>query len=97
MGRTSKPLTILVADELVNSEPVQELIAKGHDITTFSHLCGQWDSDSIDPLDPNTCDLIIGPQCQLMTVEHLPYLDEAVKRVRKAKYPGKKGEQGVDG
>lgn len=74
MPRNPKPLTILVEQDICGSEEIQELIRKGHDVKVM-----------VDVFD-----LILGPNCQLMTKEHLRYLPEAIKRVRKIKYGGEK-------
>jgi hypothetical protein len=84
MGRTSKPLTLLVSEELAETEPFKKLAEQGHEIKTeLGELLGgvTWELSDFD--------LILGPNAQLMTEAHLPYLDEALRRARKLKYGGK--------
>lgn len=73
MGRTSKPLTLLVSDELADSEPVQKMVEQGHTIDRMDRAV--W-----------TYDLILGPNCQFMTLAHLRYLPDALKRARALRY-----------
>jgi len=41
-------------------------------------------------------DLVIGPQCWLMTDRHRKYLSLAIKAARLRKYPPKKGAKSAD-
>lgn len=86
MGKTQKPLTILVADELFDTPEVRTLADKGHSVSRLSEV-GHPSSDA----DTETADLMLGPKCWRITPELLPYLDLAIKSTRGVKYPkGKK-------
>ena len=76
MGKTPKPLKILVAWEMRDEPWVQDLRAKGHEV---EHALS----------DAFNYDLILAPQaCRWLPGMEF-YLDEAIKRARKIKYPGK--------
>jgi hypothetical protein len=80
MGKTQKPLTILVHPSLVETPEFRTLAAQGHTITSDLYLESAWDAD-----------IVFGPNCWRMTPELLPYLDLAIKGARGVKYPkGKK-------
>lgn len=85
MPHQSKPLTILCHPELLGSEEVGGLLAKGHTVYNL-------EAYEVQGVNASMVDLILAPNAQLMTPEHLPYLDEAVKRARKLKYPPKAKE-----
>ena len=77
MGKTPKPLTILVHPSLRHTPEIEALVAKGHDIAEGCPL--------------ETYDLVFGPNCWRMLPELLPYLDLAIKGARGVRYPkGKK-------
>lgn len=78
MGKTPKPLTILVHSDLFDTPEVQALAAKGHNIIQIA-----------PPESLANADLVIGPNCWRMTSELLPYLDLAIKGARGVKYPRK--------
>jgi len=75
VGRTNKPLTILVTDDTLYNHPtIQDLMAKGH---TVIPLYLNYERDS---------DMVMGSKCHLMDLDHLPYLPIAMKEARKRKY-----------
>ena len=78
MGRTPKPLKILVANYAMTLWPeIAALRNKGHLV-------------QIPPVDEfESFDLILGPNCWRMEAELLPYLDLAIKGARGVKYPAK--------
>jgi hypothetical protein len=86
MGKTSKPLTLLVADELAESEPIKKLAAQGHIIHPMTDIAQLYD-------------LILAPNAQLMTEAHLRYLPEAIRRARVKRYAGKleEADTGTEG
>ena len=73
MGKTSKPVRILVLDaDLYESAEVQDLIAKGHPVAV---------GDYSGPLD---FDLILGRRAWYCDTKHLKYLEKvAIPAVRK--------------
>lgn len=75
MGRTPKPLTLLVTEDLIHTPEIQDLADKGHRIMLLE-LCS-------DPVP----DIILSPLSWRMTPELLKYLDVAVKAARAQKYP----------
>lgn len=82
MGKTPKPLTILVHPSLANSPEILELAAKGHEIHTepsMSMIAQHWQD----------YDLVLGPTCWRMDASMLAYLDLAIKGARTVKYPKK--------
>ena len=80
MGKTSKPVSILVLDkDLYESPEVQELIAKGHPVVLSGefHCC----DDSRQPTD---YDLILGRKAWYMDTKHLKYIEKiAIPAARK--------------
>ena len=75
MGKTSKPLVIVVAPEIAGWEEWQELREKGHKV----HI------DDVDEVD-----LFFGPRMWHMTEQHRRYLDVALKNARARKNKGEK-------
>jgi hypothetical protein len=72
MGRTSKPLKIVVTrPEMAEWPELRELAAKGHIIAT----------------EDRDVDLIIGPECGIMDEQHRPFLHHAIDRARALRYP----------
>lgn len=78
MGKTPKPLRILVLHGLGLWPEWDPLKAQGHDVV-FGSDGPAWDYD-----------LIVGPQAWHMTEKHKPYLEDAIKAARQVRY-GKKG------
>ena len=74
MGKTSKPLSILVEHSLGKTKEIEDLKEKGHNIVTVQE---------------HQYDLVLGPHCWRMTHELLPYLETAIKRARVERYGGK--------
>ena len=80
MGKTSKPLNLLIDPSLAATQQVADLVAKGHSISLMNSGTAEYD-------------LILGPNCWRMLPELLDYMDEAVKGARDVRYPTKpKGE-----
>ena len=77
MGKTSKPLTILVHPSLQMGPGIVELAAKGHTIYSMDHDGYEVAAD---------CDLILGPNCWRMPTHLLKYLDIAIAGARKIRY-----------
>ncbi len=73
MGKTSKPLNILVHPSLASAGEVKALRDKGHTVTIGEEL--------------DAWDLILCPACFRMVSELLKYLDAAVKGARVVRYP----------
>ena len=75
MGRTPKPRTLLVTDEsLRQTAAVQALAAKGHHILSWAQV-----GNMIQP------DLILGPNCRMVTPETVKYVGLALKELGKAR------------
>ena len=81
MGKTSKPLTIYVTQELIHAPELQALADKGHRIVLLEL--------SQDP-EP---DLILSGRAWRMTPLLLKYVEVAVRAARAQRYPGKKEEK----
>ena len=79
MGRTPKPLNLLVHPVLWNTPEVQELITKGHTVS-----CLEGTDVHLDIYD-----LILAPNAWKMDARLIKYLDLAVKAARTVKYPKK--------
>lgn len=83
MGKTQKPLTILVHPSLGDAPEIVTLAEKGHTICVGYSPAGLATMEMFD--------IILGPNCWRITPELLPYLDLAIKGARGVKYPkGKK-------
>lgn len=74
MGRTSKPLKVLVTrPEMLDwSEVDEQLIRKGHSVQFVPDM---------------QYDLILGPECGIMQEKHRPFLKHHIDRARAQKYP----------
>lgn len=75
MGKTTKPLVILVHESLINLPEIQELSEKGHTVKVFE-------------ADPQP-DILLGPTCWRMTHALKKYVKMAVDEARKVRYPPK--------
>jgi hypothetical protein len=74
MGRTSKPKTLCVTDAgLRATKEVQALEAKGYKILSWEET-----GNLIQP------DLILGPNCRMVTPETVKYVALALKELNKA-------------
>ena len=73
MGKSQKPLRILVHPDLLNWDELQELAAKGHEIKVM------------EPGEFNP-DLILGPTCWRMEHSTRKYVKLAVEEARKVRY-----------
>lgn len=81
MGKSQKPLTILCTDPHMLTWPeIQELVSKGHRV-------GTWIDVKQASLQPESIDLVMGPDCWRMTPLLRSYLKEAIAAARKARYP----------
>ena len=78
MGKTSKPLWILVDPSLLEWEEVQALKQQGHTIY-------------IPPTDHTAPDIILGPICWRMDETLRTYLPLAIKEARQRRYGGTQG------
>ena len=78
MGKTQKPLSILVTDPvMLEWKEIKELKSKLHEV------CG----DGSVRWDPREFDLVLGPNCWMMDEAHRSYLKVAVEAARKKRYP----------
>ena len=77
MGKTPKPLRILVVDPCIGWEEWNALRMQGHDIQFSGH--GDYD-------------LIIGGCAWLMDEQHRKYLPLAIAEARRRRYPPTKKE-----
>ena len=74
MGRATKPKTLCVTDGALRATPeVQALDAKGHKVLSWEE-CG----NLVQP------DLILGPNCRMVTPETVKYVALALKELNKA-------------
>lgn len=80
MGKTSKPLWIVVHDALVQSEQFQRLAEQGHRVQPLTSSTGD---------DLMEADLVVGPKMWRMDPTLLKYLDSAIKGARAVAYPTK--------
>lgn len=73
MGKTSRPLKMLVSQELLDAAPehFEKLRAQGHTIDTL----------------PAGYDLIAGEECWYMPMSLWKYWDVSIKAARKRRYP----------
>lgn len=86
MGRSPKPLTILVTDpDMLTWPEVEELKAKGHVITGWLDVVQA-------SVKPDEVDIVIGPNSWRMTPALRRYFPQAIAAARKARYP-KRGDE----
>jgi len=85
MGKTSKPLHILVSDDIFEWEEITTLISQGHRIDPGNY-----------PKELDTYDIILGPQCWRMDQDHREYLDLAISEARKVRYPKEGKDDSAD-
>ena len=81
MGRTTKPLNILVAPSLADSPEVKELEEKGHFITIYLEKIKICSGESLEDFD-----LILHPNAWRMDRQHLLYLKIAVEEAQAMRY-----------
>lgn len=74
MGKSPKPLRILVHPGIAQWPEFQALREQGHTVI-------QLDEDH---------DVVLGPTCWLMDPKHQPYLSTAIATVRQRRYPKEK-------
>ena len=77
MGKTPKPLSILVIPPLDQWEEIKTLRNQGHTIADMPEVLARFD-------------LILGPACHRMTEDERKYLSLAIDEGRRRKY-GRKG------
>ena len=78
MGKTPKPLKILVHLSMLDWPEVQALVDQGHTIDTHPGT-----------LSLHDWDLILGPNCWRMDDNLRPFLPLAIKEARARAYPSK--------
>lgn len=78
MGKSQKPLTILVHPDLAQWPEIHELAEKGHTVYTEY------------PRDLTVPDLVLGPNCWRLDMAHKKYLPLAIAAGRKQRYPKEK-------
>ena len=71
MGRTPKPLTIIVIHPISQWDEIAALKEQGHEIQEFFF---------------QGADLILGPTCHLMDEQHRKYLSLALAEARRRRY-----------
>jgi hypothetical protein len=76
MGRSPKPLTILIYGSVYDWEEIRALEAQGHTV--------KWDNSEYD--------VILGSSCWLMDEQHRKYLPLAISEARRRRYPPTKKE-----
>jgi hypothetical protein len=82
MGKTPKPLVILLTDPAMLQWPVfQKLEAQGHQITSLNLVI-----DNYEAWEP---DIVFGPTAHYLVPEMEKYVDEALKAARGRKYQPK--------
>ena len=81
MGRTSKPLKILVHPSIKHWDEWSDLFEKGHTVMHAAEL--------------EDFDLVVGPTCWRLDQDHRPYVKLAIEAARKARYPNAKKEETV--
>lgn len=80
MGKTPKPLTILVlSHEMVEWEEIKVLQEKGHTVGTLLDV-------KLGHTAFENPDLVLGPTCWRMTPQHRKYLLLAIAVARKQRY-----------
>ena len=77
MGKTPKPLRIVVIHPISKWEDFAAFKNQGHDVTEFFM---------------EEVDLILGPTCWRMDEQHRKYLDLAISEARRRRYPPTKKE-----
>jgi len=77
MGKSQKPLYILVLDHMWEWPEIQALEVQGHTIQKGLGS-GTW---------PSEPDVILGSRCWRMDEDHREYLDLAISEARKIRYP----------
>jgi hypothetical protein len=86
MGRTTKPLTLLVTDpEMLQWEGIIKLISQKHTVMTLN----QWG----DTVDRPEVDGVLGPDAWYIDKQHAPYFKNAIEAFRAKKYPNRKKEE----
>lgn len=87
MGKTPRPKVLCITDPVLRAAPeVQALAAKGHTIVAWGMDMILADSDgrSMGLLLP---DLILGPNCRMVTADTIKYVALALKELGKASKP----------
>lgn len=76
LGKSSKPLRILVHLDIAEWDEWEALRVQGHIVDTF-----------VEATEVTTYDLILGPTSWHMTHKHRPYLKDAIAAARRQRYP----------
>lgn len=80
MGKTNRPMKIVVHPDFLEHSAIRDLINKGNEIIPFP-------SDLVD------ADIIIGPNAWRVTSELEFLIPMAIKAARKVKYGNKRSEK----
>ena len=84
MGKSSKPLTIVVTDPTMMSWPeIEQRVAQGFTIVTMETYIKSWGM----PEGPLKVDVFMGPDCWRMEARTQKYFETAVTESRKLRYP----------
>lgn len=91
MGKTPKPLTIVVFPPLDEWPEIVKLQEQGHKIIKPSERCNEYDAHEFVYSLPEA-DIIIGPRCWYLDNIHRKHLTLAIKQARLRRYgePSKK-------
>jgi hypothetical protein len=88
MGKTSKPLTIVVTDQALLDWPeMQAYQAQGHTIGTISGLVQTLGESWNGACEVVPVDLYLGPTAHRMSESERKWLKLAIAEARKRKYP----------
>ena len=82
MGKTPKPLNILVIGDILERwDEFKELASQGHQVAYWSGYNMLTTYFEFGP------DLILGERCWFMDEQHRKYLDLAITEARRRRYP----------
>ena len=80
LGKTPKPLSILLHPTLESWPEFQDFKAQGHKVVTVQDL-------HLANVVLGEMDLVLGPTCWRMDAQHRKYLPVAIAAARKVRYP----------
>ena len=83
MGKSQKPLTLLVSQDIWEWQEVKDLAAQGHVIATPQDL-------KLGNVTWEELDLILDPRAWRMDEQHRKYLALAIAQARKLRYQKEK-------
>ena len=99
MGKVAKPLTIVVFSPLDEWPEIEKLEKQGHEIVDIPGYAMQY-GESVESFANliSGADIILGPQCWMMTPLHRRHLTDAIKQARLRRYGtiAKKRKKGDD-